>query len=413
MRGLKVAGILAAALALLLILTAVWIHSVASRRHAGMERAVQELLQEVKARDGSRPPRGEPLKGSAWDDYNNAFADQKSDKDSTSVLSEFISRGAKADPAKAAAAVSAHLAALDLLRQGVRRESGAYPYRWEDGFAMQIPGLLDSQKLGNLAAARARMLHEAGKSAEAIGPLLDSCQFARDMGYNSILISHMISLAVYGIALEELAGILASGKLTREELLDLDRALEGVERRLPRIAHSLVNEALALGWGTLPGGAAIAFNNGPPAALLAWRYGFSERIMTADAFEQALSLLRRMGEAEGKPWAEAQKMNDELTKEIGRSKNPIVQITVPGLMGAERASREKKAMIRILRTAARWRATGEIAGLDDPFGAKLLHAEKDGKLKVWSLGKDGGDAGGVGIFRTAPDGKDIVLEVSR
>ena len=43
---------------------------------------------------------------------------------------------------------------------------------------------------------------------------------------------------------------------------------------------------------------------------------------------------------------------------------------------------------------------------------KLRHDEKDGKLKVWSTGKDGVDDGGTGEFNPK-ESKDIVLEIGR
>ena len=55
-------------------------------------------------------------------------------------------------------------------------------------------------------------------------------------------------------------------------------------------------------------------------------------------------------------------------------------------------------MLRVLHGGAAW--------LDDPFGGKLL---SDG-AKVWSVGADGIDGGGVGAWNPASTG-DIVLEL--
>lgn len=411
-RGLKVFGIIAAVAGVLLVILAVWINSVAARRTAAMEAKVQDLAREVASRDVSRPPRGELLKGNSWEDFEKAFASLKADKDGTAALSAYVTRDAKADPAKAAAAVAAHAADLDLLRQGVRRENGVYPdLRWEDGFSAKFPSLLASQQLANLAAARARMLHEEGKSAEAAALLLDVCAFARDAGYNTVLIAHMISLAVYGIAFEGLAEIVASGKLGPEQLLEIDRSLEEVERRMPKMAHSLVNEALGMGYG-LRQGLSLVSGDSPAMTLMSWRYGFSERIMIAEAFDEALAALRRSAEVESKGWPEAQALSGEIGKTLTASKNPIVQIMVPGLLASEQTSRQRHAQLRLLRAVARWRAGGEVPSQADPFGGKILHVEKDGKLKVWSVNKDGADDGGTGRFRPQNE-KDIVLEASR
>ena len=143
-----------------------------------------------------------------------------------------------------------------------------------------------------------------------------------------------------------------------------------------------------------------------------WRYGFSERLAAADAFDVSLGAMRRLAEFDGKSWAEAKKLGDELDKECQASHNPIVAIAIPGLASSSRTSRERKAQLRLLRTAVHYRGTGEVLGLDDPFGAKLLHAEKDGKLKIWSVGSDGTDDGGSGELKPKA-GKDIVLEIAK
>jgi hypothetical protein len=65
----------------------------------------------------------------------------------------------------------------------------------------------------------------------------------------------------------------------------------------------------------------------------------------------------------------------------------------------------------MLRMAVHARATGKPLDLDDPFGAKLRTEEKDGKLRIWSIGPDGVDDGGAGEWKT--DVKDIVLELKK
>ena len=57
------------------------------------------------------------------------------------------------------------------------------------------------------------------------------------------------------------------------------------------------------------------------------------------------------------------------------------------------------------------RATGEWLDRDDPFGGKLSHRGKDGRLMLRSRGRDGVDDGGVGDWKGRT--KDLVLEVNR
>jgi hypothetical protein len=60
-----------------------------------------------------------------------------------------------------------------------------------------------------------------------------------------------------------------------------------------------------------------------------------------------------------------------------------------------------RAQLRMLRVLH-----GDAAGLDDPFGVKLL---SDG-ARVWSVGADGVDSGGAGKWTPASTG-DIVLKL--
>ena len=47
--------------------------------------------------------------------------------------------------------------------------------------------------------------------------------------------------------------------------------------------------------------------------------------------------------------------------------------------------------------------------LPDPFGKNLLSKQTGSKTKIWSVGTDGKDQGGIGGW----NGPDLVLEVSR
>jgi hypothetical protein len=82
------------------------------------------------------------------------------------------------------------------------------------------------------------------------------------------------------------------------------------------------------------------------------------------------------------------------------------------LTGSNRAGRDKRAQLRLLRTAAQYRATGRLPDLDDPFGVRLLSSEQGGKVKVWSVGRDQVDDGGKGEWKPNA-GPDIVLEFDR
>jgi hypothetical protein len=392
-----------------------WIYSAGAKRFERMERDVKALHQEILQRDPSRPPRpGTPIPGNAWDDYDKALAAAKADA-ALKAVDAIVRHDPKADRDAARKRTQAHAPTFDLLRSGVRRERSHQQLDWERGSNVQLPGLLDSQRLSNLIAVQARFLAEEGKVRQAADLLLDGCQFSRDFGSNTLLICQMISLALYGIQLDELHALLPSGDLTREDLLDLEKGLRAADLAFPKDGESMLNESLYMGYTLLGAGDGADFASlmgSPVSAFSLWRYGFSTRLTYASAYEELSTLLRRASRCDELNWTDAQKVLNDVRQEAQSSKNPIVKLVIANLLSSERVFRERRAQIRLLRAAVTWRATGTCPEIDDPFGTKLLHDEKDGLLRVWSVGRDGFDHGGIGTWK--PDsGKDILVEWKR
>jgi len=413
--GWKILGIVAGFLAVLVGSFWFWVDSVADRRWEAMERKVRELHAEVRARDGARPPiRGAGVPGNAWDDYGPAVKAAKA-IGPDAVLGEFISRGSKADRAKVESVLATHGGLLDGLRNGALRTHTDFGYKWERGVAVEVPGLLQSQRLANLAVSQARILAEDGRHREAAELLLETAQFGRDVGSDGVLITEMIGIAVLGLALDELRDVVLSGKLSREELIQVDAELATLDGSFPRNGRALLNDTLGMGISFLQPEASLQdFGAGASevlgSLLAGWRYGFSGRIMTADAFEFMLHHSRRCVAVEDKDWTEVRRVADETAAEVARSKNEIVRIAMPGLLQTERVVRERRAQLRLLRAASHALATGNVPDIEDPFGAKLLSAKSGNTLKIWSVGRDGADDVGSGAWKPA-NSKDIVIEL--
>ena len=224
----------------------------------------------------------------------------------------------------------------------------------------------------------------------------------------------MIALAVYGIVFDELRDLILSGKLSRDDLAGTARELGLLDRGFPRNAHSMMNGAAMEGFGFLKVDTGEmemrVLLDGMPWA--GWRYGFSSRLLLADAFDTDLDFMKRCAEREERPWAEAGRMEREMEGEIAGLRNPVSRMMIPGLLQGHRAGRDRRAQLRLLRVAAHYRATGEILDLDDPFGAKLLTSRTGDRLKVWSVGRYGVDGSGLDDWKPTP-GRDIALEVDR
>ena len=415
--GWKLAGLIAAVLGVLALTYAGYIHSVAERRWQAMEASIRDVRALHAARNGPRPVlRGTAVPGSSWDIYSPALTSMKGAL--TSVLGEFVGRGKKADRAKVEAVLASHGSALDALRDGVKRSDGIYRMKWEQGFSANIPGLLQSQNLANLAVCKSRLLAEEGKAREAAELMLDTCRFAHDLGYNQILISEMISIAITGLALEELRDLILSGKLSKDDFQEIARELEILDGSFPRNGHSMMNEAVALGYEFLKtdgnvdmssftvGSAGVGWN------YYLWRAVFPKRLICADAYFTELDYLKQFAAADEKSWGTCQAVGSTTDLEIPKLRNPIARLTMVSLTGSNRAGREKRTHLRLLRAAAQYRATGRLPDLDDPFGVRLLSSEQGGKVKVWSVGRDQVDDGGKGEWKPNA-GPDIVLEFDR
>jgi hypothetical protein len=260
-------------------------------------------------------------------------------------------------------------------------------------------------------------LIEEGKPREAAELLLDTCQFARDLGYNQVLISEMISLALYGVALEELHDLILSNKLSRADLAEIARELEILDGSFPRNGHSMMNEVLTAGYTFLKADGSLRdldfwAAGGPNWDYFMWKAAFPERLICTESYFVELDYMKRFVAADGQSWGASEAVGLQVQVEITKLKNPLSRMIIPGLVGANRAGRERLTQLRLLRATAQYRASGEMPELADPFGVKLLSSTQGPKVKVWSVGRDRVDSGGKGEWKPNA-GPDIVLEFDR
>jgi hypothetical protein len=369
----------------LLALTLVLFGGLQFASYGSSRRQVTQAVAEARARDPRRPLlRGEGVPGSAWTEYERALAAVKGAK--IDELRRWLEGAAAADRSKAEAILAANKEALDFLRAGARKAEGAYPLQWERGVNADIPSLVTVRDLTTLAVGRARVLVETGKPREAADVLLDAAQLGADLGRNPIVITELIALSSLGQVFDALKALPPDA--------EVGRALAVLDRTFPDHAQALTNDITLMGVTfTAPG------TGGPD--LSAWRYGFSSKLMLADAWTTLQTTVRRMVATTTESWSDAQRLTAGIEAEARRSSNPIVGMVMVGLSRSDRTSREGRAQLRLLRVHH-----GGTGGLDDPFGGKLL---SDG-VRVWSVGADGVDGGGAGDWKPASTG-DIVLKL--
>ena len=369
-------GLLALAFALF-----VWLQTVPS---SSWTERVMAAVAEARARDPRRPLiRGEAVPGRAWTEYQQGLALAKGV--AVNDVRRWLDGAVAADRSKAGAILAANGKALEFLRAGARMAEGGYPIQWENGLRADVPSLMAVRNLTTLAVGQARVLVETGKPREATALLLDAAQFGADLGRNATVLTELIALSSLGQVFDALRMLPPDP--------EVGKALAVLDATFPDHGEAVLNDLAVTGVGFI--------GTAPGAAPAAWRFGFSQRLMAADAWTTLEGMMRRAAATTTAPWAEAQRVAATIEAEAGRSSNPVVQNMIPGPLGGHRASREMRAQLRMLRVL-HCGATG----LDDPFGGKLL----SGRDRVWSVGADGMDGGGKGAWKPAPTG-DIVLEL--
>ena len=207
-------------------------------RWTTMKKRVGELQAEAQSRNLPRSVlRGQPIPGSAWAEYNIALRDALTwtEDPNGRALSQFLNGDPETDRALVDRMLAAHAGALDHLRLGAQREDGQFPYKWEHGPQMELPGLAASRLVSSLALVQARKSLESGRTQEATDLLLDTLMFARDLGSNGPLLSALIGDAVYVRTFDELRNLLLSGKLTSAQLAELEMKLAIVDHDFPSL----------------------------------------------------------------------------------------------------------------------------------------------------------------------------------
>ena len=386
----KILAIAASVLAALVGAGALWIRATADRKFAAMEEKIRALEAEALCPDSTPRPGRTP--GNAWDDYLAALT-EASKIPSADKMIGLINRTENADVAFGEAALAAHGSAVDLIVSGSRRASCVPPGR------SALPALWKWDTAFRLAILKARALHQEGKTAAAVDLLLALCQFGRDLGQTGVAAASHFPYWALGMSLNELMDPLRGERMPAESLTAIDARLAGLDATFPPPERMRKQQLQLVETINMP-----VQNSGFGAVLLSWRFGFSPRLLVGTLFEQWEHWFTRSIAADGLPWPEALAEIAKLREEIDRL--PFTRFSVSsGYLSDGREVRAARARLRILRTAAHYRATGEILDLDDPFGTKLLRRRVGDRLKVWSVGHDGVDQGG--------GTEDIVLEVPR
>jgi hypothetical protein len=379
---------------------------------------VAQLHAELDSLGGPRPTlRGSPVPGNAWDDYFQGIL-EAARIENLPLLRKYAYRLKDGDPELVRPVLLAHGSAVDWMQRGTHR-SEVHRVRFheeEEPFALAD----DKTRLGKtfsvniLALCRARFLEEAGKDHDALVLLLDLCMFGRDVAADGSTIAHMTGLGICSYAVYELKELLDRGKLSTADCLQMDRELGQLDDAFPGLSSARLGELEWFGERVLEGGYLSVILKGkalPQEARPGWRHAFSVRLMELAAFEESDAMLAAMRDADSGLYSDEKARWQRFQKEAVASKNAMARMFLPMASTSTRHIREFMTKVRLLRTAAHFRATGEILELADPLGTTLLHRLEPMGLRIWGVGRDGKDDGGKGEWER--NGDDIVLEIAR
>jgi hypothetical protein len=353
--------------------------------------------------------RGKAFPGNSWDEYDQALAAPwPSDAENGGIFYRFASGQPGVDRERVKQMVAEQMPLLEHLRLGAQRADGQYPYKWDA--RDEIPSLLRSRMLANLAVAQASILADSGKPQEAAALLLDLTVFARDLATNGAQLSSLIGIAVYQVAFEQLRNLLSSGKLTQEQLAALAKTLETVDRDFPPPSSMISNSTLGLGMGIFQG-STIDYDGGLGQRMKdgGWRYAVFPQATLLEAFEQNDAFVQRIKKVDQSNFATAKKEIDALSAEAAASPNLMVRDDLPSMLRSHAVHLEVLAKLRLVRAETLFRATGEMPAVADPFGTNLLFKEEPSGLKIWSIGYDGINHNGVGNWEQGKP--DIVVQI--
>jgi len=373
--ALKVTGVIFGVILLVSVSLAALFHFHVERRWTAMERRCAELRAELSR---TRPSlRGQATPGDAREDYLAAVAAAEPFAFATYNTDTIIPSLAQDPPLSDADLQKLLKPVIVPLKRGAARE------RFERKLGLDLrPGEEEidyNYAVVRIAAFQARYLRRQGHRREAAELLLDACRFGTDIGLPYLLMP----------PLSGLSDLLQETALARADAAEIARELEILEAELPARATEARWELLHMGTAFLqtePARQVELRGWGVPETPIDWHFGWSLRFFLADGFLGADRICRDLDRRDGWPWPEARREWDAPRPASTERDNPIPSHFESMEVPFDMSFRESLAKLRILRVAVRYRATGEILALQDPFGTSIQTRKTSSALRIWSAG---------------------------
>ncbi len=378
---------------------------------------------QLKARVLDRPAEREPLEGVAVE--GNAFEPyvalstalwKMSSDDKSAIDNALAGKGGPDAEAKAFAVLDAHAAELEGFRKAARLSAYKDSLDYEAGWAASLDWIGPfrfTARLFELSAIRRR---EAGDLDGAIDDVVALAQLGLDVGSSGPAICHLVGISILRFATNQGGAIVCGLALTPVQAARLVRLFERAEAALRSLhdvlesEHLLINETLA----AFAEGRGSMEELGFPSStrFLAWRQGFSWRVVAADVDEACSRVSEQGREMSERDWPQARAAYEKT--ELEWQSDTLLSMLHCATSSIDRSSRSIRARFRMIRAVAHERATGAPLALDDPFTLKPLHRRDAAGSSLWWSEWTDGDNGGAGKFEDDPQsGGDIPLEWKR
>jgi hypothetical protein len=275
--------------------------------------------------------------------------------------------------------------------------------------------LAQIRMLCRVLACSIRMRVAAGNLDGALDDLETSWQLAVDTANAPGLISTLVGIACAHIVSEDIPELLRAA--APEQRARLARLAKGVDAQFPTLAstmdaeRALMNETMKT--AVEDGGGLEALGTEAPIAI-AWRQGFSLKIVAAEcdlAYQRGAEEARK---AESMPWLQANALLLESAERADNSGNPLLKLLFVSNAGPEKSLRTLHARLRLIQAAVlKLDGAGETDPdwPDDPFSLAPIKVRVDPTGTVFWSRLAGGPDTATGWWVSTQDADDLVLEV--
>jgi hypothetical protein len=373
------------------------------------EQVKTQVAVERAALVAERSPclRGEPVDENAVPHYRKAFAAFV--EPDFAVLNATLNAVTPGQPLPAATTklLDEHRGEIAEIRAGARCNRSDWEIEWDRGVDAPIPSLTAARICANLTVAEGHERLAAGDVQGAAERYVDVVRLGSDM--HGMLIMQMISIAIESIGMNALTSLFEDQPVTpalRAQVAGELAKLEESASTERLVAALRADRLLSLtSYAGMDSRAFVGLDQGSFSALLMRSSGKLFYALTLPGVDEQLRKLEQAVQIADR--AERDKALLALNEGAAHSSNLLVHYAIPNLALAGDHQNQLHALIRVLLAALAIEEKRTPDGLYpkevdlpvDPCGApaKLHYQPTEGGkgFKVWSVGLNGKDDGGV------------------